>query len=99
MKTLNHIIIYNPGFSSVNNYYICSPCCMTSNVQMMALHLNMDYICNKFFFLLFPKPYKHPETSKLNLNTLWMKQNYKKTINIDYYYFLPSMNHSRFMEI
>jgi hypothetical protein len=49
--------------------------------------------------LLFPKPYKHPKTTKLNPNTPWMKQNYKKTINIDYYYFLPSMNHHRFMEI
>ncbi len=28
-----------------------------------------------------------------------MKQNYKKTINIYYYYFLPSMNHFRFMRI
>jgi len=30
---------------------------------------------------------------KLNPNTPWMKQNYKKTININYYYYLPSMNH------
>ncbi len=28
-----------------------------------------------------------------------MKQNYKKTININYYCFLPSLNHSKFMEI
>jgi hypothetical protein len=51
------------------------------------------------FPLLFPQPYKHPKTTKLNLNTPWMKQNYKKPINIDYYCFLPSMNHSKFMKI
>jgi hypothetical protein len=45
-----------------------------------------------------PEPYKHPKTTKLNLNTPWMKCN-KKTINIGYYCFLPSMNHSRFMKI
>jgi hypothetical protein len=45
-----------------------------------------------------PEPYKHPKTSKLNPNTPWMKCN-KKIINIAYYYFLPSMNHSRFMKI
>jgi hypothetical protein len=28
-----------------------------------------------------------------------MKHNFKKTTNIDYYIFLPSMNHSKFMEI
>jgi hypothetical protein len=28
--------------------------------------------------LLSPKPYKHPETTKFNPNTSWMKQNYKK---------------------
>jgi hypothetical protein len=28
--------------------------------------------------LLSPQPYKHPKTIKLNLNTPWMKQNYKK---------------------
>jgi hypothetical protein len=28
-----------------------------------------------------------------------MKQNYKKTTNIDYYYYLPSINHFKFMEI
>ncbi len=53
----------------------------------------------QIFHLLFPKPNKHPKTTKLNPNTFWMKQSYKKTINIDYYYFLPSMNHFRFMEI
>jgi hypothetical protein len=53
----------------------------------------------QIFPLLCPKPYKDPKTTKLNPNTLWMKQNYKKTIiNIDYYFFLPFMNHSRFME-
>jgi hypothetical protein len=44
------------------------------------------------FPLLCHEPYKHPKTTKLNPNTPWMKQNYKKTINIDYYSFLPSMN-------
>ncbi len=48
--------------------------------------------------LLCFKPYIHAETTKLNPNTPWMKQNYKKTINIDYY-LLPSMNRFRFMEI
>jgi hypothetical protein len=47
--------------------------------------------------LLSPEPYKH--LKNLYPNTPWMKQNYKKTININYYYFLPSMNHFRFMEI
>jgi hypothetical protein len=37
--------------------------------------------------LLCPKPYKHPKTTKLNPNTPWMKQNYEKTKNIDYYLF------------
>ncbi len=50
MKTLNHIIIYNPMFSSVSSFCIYSPCCMTSNVQMVALHFNVNYICNKLFF-------------------------------------------------
>ncbi len=45
-----------------------------------------------------PEPYKHPKTTKLNPNTPWMKCN-KKTINIAYDCFLPSMNHSRFMKI
>jgi hypothetical protein len=45
-----------------------------------------------------PEPYKHPKITKLNRNTPWMKYN-KKTINIAYYCFLPSMNHSRFMKI
>jgi hypothetical protein len=51
------------------------------------------------FPLLSPKPCKHPKTTKLNPNTPWMKQNYKIIINIDYYCFLPSMNHFRFMDI
>jgi hypothetical protein len=43
--------------------------------------------------LLCPKPYKHPKITKLNPNTLQMKQNYiKKTLII--IIFLPSMNHS-----
>ncbi len=45
-----------------------------------------------------PEPYKHPKITKLNRNTPWMKYN-KRTINIAYYSFLPSMNHSRFMKI
>jgi hypothetical protein len=45
-----------------------------------------------------PEPYKHPKTTKLNPNTPWMKCN-KKIINIAFYCFLPSMNHSRFMKI
>jgi hypothetical protein len=49
--------------------------------------------------LLSHEPYKHPKTTKLNIKTPWMKQNYKKIIKISYYYFLPSMNHSRFMKI
>jgi hypothetical protein len=49
--------------------------------------------------LLCPKPYKHPKTTKLNPKTPWMKQNYKKIININYYFFLLSMNHFKFMEI
>jgi hypothetical protein len=43
-----------------------------------------------------PEPYKHPKTTKFN--TPWVKCN-KKIINIAYYCFLPSMNHSRFMKI
>jgi hypothetical protein len=41
--------------------------------------------------LLFsPRPYKHPKTTKLNTNTPWMKENYKRTTNIDYYFsYLP----------
>jgi hypothetical protein len=49
MKTVNHINIYNLMFSLVSNYYICSPCYMTSNVEMVTLHLNLNYICNKLF--------------------------------------------------
>jgi hypothetical protein len=36
------------------------------------------------------EPYKHPKITKLNRNTPSMKYN-KKTINITYYSFLPSM--------
>jgi hypothetical protein len=42
--------------------------------------------------LLCPEPYKHVKTTKLNPNTPWMKQNYKKKKNIDYYYYSTSMN-------
>jgi len=48
-KTLNHIIIYNLVFSSISSCCICSLCYMTSNVQMVALHLNLNCISNKLF--------------------------------------------------
>jgi hypothetical protein len=99
METLNHIIIYNVVFNSISNYRIYSLCCMTNNVQMAMLHLNMNYICNKLLLCCALNPTKHQKTTKLNPNTLWMKQNYKKTTNIDYYFFLPSMNHFKFIEI
>jgi hypothetical protein len=68
--------------------------CTDGNVaSQLKLHLQQTLP------LLCHEPYKLPKTTKLNLNTPWMKQNYKKIINIDYYYFLPSMNHSKFMEI
>jgi hypothetical protein len=55
---------------------------------MVALHLNMNYSCNKLFFCYAPNPTKHPKTTKLNLNTPWMKQNYykKKTLIIIFSY-------------
>jgi hypothetical protein len=86
-------------FNLVNNYCIYSPYCMTSNAQMVALRFNMNYIYNKLFFLFCPEPYKHPKITKLNLNTFWMKQNYIKTTNTYYYFFLHFMNHLKFMEI
>ncbi len=49
LETLNHIIIYNLVFSLVSSCCICSPSYMTSNVQMVALHLNLNCICNKLF--------------------------------------------------
>ncbi len=57
------------------------------------------FLTQEALLLLCPKPYKHPKTTKLNFNTPWMNQIYKKTTNIDYYFFLPSMKHSRFMEV
>jgi hypothetical protein len=99
MKILNHINIYNLVFSSVSNCCICCPCCMTNNVEMAALHFNLNYICNKFFLCCLLNPINIKKTTKLNPNTPWMKQNYKKTIKINYYCFLPFMNHSRFMKI
>jgi hypothetical protein len=40
--------------------------------------------------LLCPKRYKHPKTIKLNLNTPWMKQIYKKQQTlIVYFSYLP----------
>jgi hypothetical protein len=59
----------------------------------LELHLQQT------FPLLSLQPYKHTKTTKLNHNRPWMKQNYKKIINIYYYYFLPPMNHYRFMKI
>jgi hypothetical protein len=41
---------------------------MTSNVQIAALHLSLNYICNKLF-LYYTQPYKHQKTTNLNLNT------------------------------
>jgi hypothetical protein len=49
IETLNHITIYNVVFNLVSNYRLCSFCCMTNNVQMATLHLNMNYNCNKLF--------------------------------------------------
>jgi len=99
VETLNHIIIYNFVFSSINNYCICNLYYMMNNVQMVTLHFNLNYICNNLFFCYALNLINTQKTTKLNLNTPWMAQKYKKTINIDYYCFLPSMNHSRFKEI
>jgi hypothetical protein len=41
-------------------------------VFQLELHLQQT------FPLLCPEPYKHQKTTKLNPNTPWMKQNYKK---------------------
>jgi hypothetical protein len=63
---------------------------MDANVASQPkLHLQQS------FPLFYLQSNKHPKTTKLNLDTPWMK---KKT-NIDYYCFLPSMNYSKFMEI
>ncbi len=43
MKTLNHIIIYNPIFNLVSN------CCMMNNVYMAVLHFNLNCILTKLF--------------------------------------------------
>ncbi len=74
METLNHITIYNVVFSLLSSYCICSPCYMTNNVHMTInvasqheLHLQQT------FLLLCLEPCKHPKTTKLNLNTPWMK--------------------------
>jgi len=98
VKTLNHIKIYNPVFNLVNNCCICSPCCMMSSVEMAALHLNMNYICNKLFIYCLLNLI-NTQNHQIRPYTPWMKQNYKKIINIDYYCFLPSMNHFRLMKI
>jgi hypothetical protein len=99
METLNHIIIYNGVFSLLNSC-ICNPCNMTSNVHMaINVTFQLEPHLQQTFPLLCLEPYKHPKTTKLNPNTPSMKQYYKKITNIDYYFFLLSMKHSRFMEI
>jgi len=55
-------------FSSIRRCCIFSPCRMTNNVQMAALHFNPNCICNKLFLCCALNP-KHPKTTKLNLNT------------------------------
>ncbi len=45
---------------------------MTNNVQMATLYFNLN--C-KTLPLLCPEPYKHPKTTKLNLNTTKEKNN------------------------
>jgi hypothetical protein len=51
---------------------------MMSSVKMAALHLNPELHLQQTVPLFCPEPYKHPKTTKLNLNTPWMKSNYKK---------------------
>ncbi len=90
-------------FSSVCNCCIYSLCCMTSSVQMVAftngsVASQPELQLQQTLLVFGPEPYKHPKTTKLNPNTPWMKCN-KNRINIVYYCFLPSMNHSRFMKI
>jgi hypothetical protein len=42
------------------------------------------------FPLFYPQSYKHPKTTKLNLNTPWMKKNYiKKSKLINFFSYLP----------
>ncbi len=55
-------------FSSIRRCCIFSPCRLTNNVQMAALHFNPNCICNKLFLYCALNP-KHPKTTKLNLNT------------------------------
>jgi hypothetical protein len=76
MKTLNHINIYNLVFSSVRNYCISSLCCMTSNVENGDVASQLELHLLQTLPLLSFQPYKHSKTTKLNPNTLWMKQNY-----------------------
>jgi hypothetical protein len=49
--------------------------------------------------LLCPEPYKHLKTTKLNPRHTFEETKLLKKKNNDYYVFLPSMNHFRFMEI
>jgi hypothetical protein len=85
-------------FKLVCSCCICSLCCMTSSVKMVALHFNLNCNCNKLFLCLVLNPINIQKTTKLNPNTPWMECN-KIIINIAYYCFLLSMNHSRFMKI
>ncbi len=99
MENLNHIIIYNGVFSLLSSC-VCNPCNMTSSVHMaINVTFQLELHLQQTLPLLCLEPYKHPKTTKLNPNTPSMKQNYKKITNIDYYFFLLSMKHSRFMEI
>ncbi len=56
MEALNHIIIYNPVFSLISSCCIYNLCYMTSNVQMAALHLNLNSISNKLFLCCLMNP-------------------------------------------
>ncbi len=73
---------------------------MTGSVHMaISVAFQHELYLQQTLPLLCLKPYKHPKTTKSNPDMLSMKQNYKKTTNNDYYFFLPCMNHFRFMEI
>ncbi len=90
METLNHIIICNVVFNLLSSC-ICSPCSMTSNVHMVInVAFQLELHLQQSLPLLCLEPYKHPKTTKLNPNTLSMKQNYKKkqqTLIIIIFYF------------
>ncbi len=63
------------------------------------LHLSLNYICNKLFLCCALNLISTQKSLNQTVGTRSMKQNYKKTTNNDYYFFLPSMNHFIFMEI